>query len=468
MQGMIIAGTHSGCGKTTITLGMLAAMRKKGLTVQSFKAGPDFIDSGLHSLITGRPARNLDLWMCGESYVKNSFLMNSQDADISIIEGVMGLYDGVLSTASLADKLDLPVVLVVDAFGLAESAGAVVHGFAHYNRRPGGHRFSLAGAIFNRVASENHYERLKASVRDTPVLGFIPRNLQFEIPHRHLGLVVAEESPLSDENLRRLSDAILEFVDVGMILDTLHRSNAEAVGEVSPEIRGLPPRRVSPLCRVAVAYDKAFCFYYEDNLDLLQREGAQIVRFSPMSDSEIPRGVDAVYIGGGYPELHARELSQNVSMLRSIRNWADEGKPLYAECGGLMYLSKGIRDFQGIFFSMAGVYQFETQMKKDRSKLGYREVCLNENCLLGQKGEKIRGHEFHYSDILSLHPSLAEGGWEGVSEAYSVRDSNGREMGCEGYRVKNAFASYIHVHFGSHPAIARNFMDFVKESEWKT
>jgi cobyrinic acid a,c-diamide synthase len=455
MQAIIIAGTHSGCGKTTVTLGMLAALRKKGLRVQQFKAGPDFIDSGLHKLITGRPSRNLDLWMCGETYVKKSFHVNSLDADVSVVEGVMGLYDGVLSTASLADTLGLPVVLVLDAYGMAESAGAIVKGFAGYNRHQGGHRFSFSGVIFNRVASVNHYERLKASVRDMPVLGYLPRDPDFEIPHRHLGLTVAEECPIGDENLRRLSYAVLQYIDVAALLkrQSIKGSENQRVRNSDTSIPGYFDARV----KIAVAHDRAFCFYYEDNLDLLKNEGAEIVRFSPLSDSGIPEDMDAVYIGGGYPELYAKELSRNRSMLRSIHDWAFGDKPLYAECGGLMYLSQGIYDFEGTFFPMAGIYPFETQMKKGRSKLGYREICLNEDCLLGEKGEKLRGHEFHYSEI--------KNGWHS-EEVYSVKDGSGQRTGSEGYRFRNTLASYIHIHFGSNPAIAGNFVRCAKEREW--
>ncbi|MGD1074469.1 MAG: cobyrinate a,c-diamide synthase [Thermodesulfovibrionales bacterium] len=457
MRGIIIAGTHSGCGKTTVTLGILAALKRKGLTVQAFKTGPDFIDSGLHRLITGRPSRNLDLWMCGESYVRDSFFRNSLDVDVSVIEGVMGLYDGALSTASLADKLDLPIILVVDAYGLAESAGALVHGFAEYNRNKVGHTFSFLGTVFNRVASENHYERLKASIGNMPVLGYLPRDLAFEIPHRHLGLTVAEESPLSDENLHRLSDAVLRHIDVDAILAAENRRDAGTGKRQNREGDGSSLLRVPSPSAIAVAYDRAFCFYYEDNLDLLKQEGAEIVRFSPLHDSMLPDNVDGVYIGGGYPELHARELSQNKSMLRSIHDWADAEKPLYAECGGLMYLSQGIHDFDGTFFPMAGIYPFETQMKKGRSKLGYREIRLTEDCLLGKKGARLRGHEFHYSEIPGSPSS---------TEVYAVQDGSGREIGFEGYRLKNALASYIHIHFGSNPAVARNVMDFVKENKW--
>ena len=397
MPGIVIAGTHSGCGKTTVTLGILAALRKKGLTVQPFKAGPDFIDAGLHRLVVDRPSRNLDQWMCGQDYVVETFTRHSADADIAVVEGVMGMYDGDLSTASLARLLHAPLILVVDAYGMAESAGALVKGFKEFgiwnsecgmNGEEAAHGVRFAGVIFNRVASESHFSRLKASVRDVPVLGYLPRDLNFEIPHRHLGLTIAEETPLAGENLDRLAETVLKHIDLDLIL-----RNAEVVNLNTDRSRTLKREqnaRGNKRFKLAVAYDKAFNFYYEDNLDLLCDAGAEIIRFSPLADPAIPDDVDAVYIGGGYPELHADELSRNTSMLESIGTWANAGKPLYAECGGLMYLSKGIRDFDNRLFAMAGVFPFETQMMK-KPRLGYREIVLNEDCILGSKDEQVPG-----------------------------------------------------------------------------
>lgn len=466
MSAVVIAGTHSGCGKTTATLGMLAALKKKGLKVQPFKAGPDFIDTGLHRIITGKPSRNLDLWMCGKDYIWDCFHKYSQDVDISIIEGVMGLYDGDFNTAKLADVLNLPIILVVDAYGMAESAGAVVKGFMEY-KNPS----LIAGIIFNRVASEKHYRRLKNSVRGVEVLGYLPRNLDFEIPHRHLGLTVAEENPLTEKNIERLAETVLEHVDIEAILVmndylprvTIHDSRSLKQEGDCPRFTGVAVESgLSPTSaiKIAVAYDRAFCFYYEDNLDLLRDAGAEIVTFSPISDTKIPENADALYIGGGYPELHARELSRNTFMLESIYNWADSGKPVYAECGGLMYLSQGIHDFEGNFFKMIGVFPFETVMRKGRPHLGYREVQLKDSCIIGKEGAMIKGHEFHYSDIKDRIQNTE---YRIQKKIYSVKDSNGQDVRDEGYRVKNTIGSYIHIHFGSNPDIAGNFIDFIKE-----
>jgi len=449
MRAFVIGGTHSGCGKTTVTLGLLAALAEKGLQVQSFKAGPDFIDSGLHRLATGRPSRNLDLWMCGEQYVRDSFLRHGSRADVSAVEGVMGLYDGALSTAHLAQSLGVPVVLVVDAYGLAESAGPIVKGFKEWGPSGEGSMIELAGVIFNRVASESHFARVARSVKDVPVLGYLPRDVSFEIPHRHLGLIVAEENPVSTEDLRRLSKTILEHVDVEGLLA------ASASPDVPSERAGGFPAaspHLAPSARVAVAMDKAFCFYYQDNLDLLREAGGEIVFFSPLSDAHLPENIDGVYIGGGYPELHAAELSANESMRRSLKQWAESGRPIYAECGGLMYLCRSLSDLEGRVFDMAGVFPFRTVMSKGRAFLGYRQISFSEDCLLGSKGQQVRGHEFHYSKIADQAPGREHG-------VYKVLDGYGNDLGIEGYQYRGVLGSYIHVHFGSNGMIAGQFIE---------
>jgi cobyrinic acid a,c-diamide synthase len=459
MQGIVVAGTHSGCGKTTITLGILAALKKKGYKVQSFKAGPDFIDTGLHKLVTGRTSRNLDLWMCGSDYVQECFQRHTSDADIAVIEGVMGMYDGNHSTADLAAALGLPVVLVVDAYGMAESAGAIVKGFTDYgNHRGNKARLApaLAGVIFNRVASERHYIRLKESVQGVPVLGYLPRNLEFKIPHRHLGLVVAEESPIDSAEIDRLADAILDHVDVDLIVRKSKRAKErkEKNSTQQNKTSGLTSLRTSSL-KIAVAYDKAFCFYYEDNLDLLKNEGAEIVTFSPLSDNNIPEGIDALYIGGGYPELHAAKLSANISMLESVNDFACRDGTVYSECGGFMYLTEGIYDLDNVFHSMAGVFPFETRMTKGRAGLGYREAVLKVDSVLGQMDSSIRGHEFHYSEIVKSG--------QHTDSIYMVKDGSDNYIYEEGYRVKHTLGSYIHIHFGSNQSIAKNFINYAKE-----
>jgi len=457
MRAFVIAGTHSGCGKTTVVLGLAAALRKKGRVVQPFKAGPDFIDSGLHRLAAGRTSRNLDLWMCGERYVRNSFALHSANADTAVIEGVMGLFDGSESTARLAGVLSVPVVLVVDGYGMAESAAPIVKGMREWGEANYG--IELKGVIFNRVASRRHYERLCRGVEGVAPLGYLPRDGRFEIPHRHLGLVVADEEPISREGLDGLSRAVLEHIDIGGLEALSASTFPSALSE------GQDRGPAAPSVRIAVAADKAFCFYYEDNIDLLKKAGAEIVFFSPLSDGHLPAPIDAVYIGGGYPELYGEALSKNGAMLRDVRAWSEAGRPVYAECGGLMYLCRSIVDFEGRRFEAAGIFPFEAVMEKKGAHLGYREVLLREDCVLGIKGERLRGHEFRYSDLLDEGPGSLPG------RAYAVKNGSGEEQAAEGYRYKNTLGSYIHVHFGSNEAISGRFVDFALKgrtwSQWK-
>lgn len=432
---LVIAGTNSGCGKSTVTLGVLSALTRLGKRVQAFKAGPDFIDPGIHGLITGRPSRNLDLWICGSDYAKKCLREHSAGAEAVVIEGVMGLYDGgERSTAALAREVGAKVVLVVNAYGMAESAGAVLKGFDEFG-------IKVDGVIFNQVGSKRHYERLEAATGAVEPLGYIPREAAFMMPERHLGLLVAEESPINEESIGRLAEAVLAHVDVERLLE-MARPPVSSKKEA-----GLP----EPHTRVAIARDKAFCFYYEDNLDMLREAGAEFVPFSPLVDDSLPEAIDAVYIGGGYPEMHARELSENGKMREAVREWAESGGHVYAECGGLMYLGEGIT-VGAEHYPMAGVYPFRSAMKDKRAALGYREIRAGQDCVLGKRGQALRGHEFHYSEICERRTK------EGVMyNALGETDSVSSSM-----LYKSALASYTHVHFGSRPGSARHFIDHIR------
>ncbi|HTZ17038.1 MAG TPA: cobyrinate a,c-diamide synthase [Dissulfurispiraceae bacterium] len=454
MKGFVIAGTHSGCGKTTVTLGLMAAIMARGLTVQSFKSGPDFIDSGVHRLATGRQAINLDLWMCGDEGAINSFCRYARLGDLPVVEGVMGMFDGDLGTSALAATLGLPVILVIDAYGMAESAGAIARGYAEWSTESG---VALAGVIFNRVGSARHFERLKNSVRDIEVLGYLPRDTGIEMPSRHLGLTTADEVPMTRLQVDSLGAMTETHVRIDRVLEL-----AALDGEEGCDRFVSRPGRIALTVRIAIARDIAFSFYYEENLDLLRDAGAEIVTFSPLWDSELPAGTDAIYLGGGYPELHAEQLASNAPMLKAISEWAAAGRPVYAECGGLMYLSKGIRDFEDRFFAMAGVLPFETKMKRRRTGLGYREISLGRDCILGRAGSALRGHEFHYSEILP-GPDLKSSGIETV---YHVKDAQDTSRGTEGYNSGSVLASYVHVHFASNQRAARHFVNFVKKNRW--
>jgi len=453
MHAVIVAGTHSGCGKTTIALGLMAAFRAMGLKAQPFKCGPDFIDAGIHRLITGIPSRNLDIWMCSEDYVRECFYKHSEKADISVIEGVMGIYDGRYSTASIARLLNLPVILVVDAYGMAESAGALVKGYKDWADEA---NINLKWIIFNRVGSERHFLRLKNSIKDVDIAGYLPRSLNFQIPHRHLGLLVAEENPIDTEDINRLAEAVHKNIDIKALISGSELKSV--VPDKFLNMNNLEMANCQPqFKKIGVAYDKSFCFYYEDNLDMLRNSCAEIVQFSPLADSSLPDGIDVLYLGGGYPELYAESLSSNKRMLKEIHDWSQSGMPVYAECGGLMYLSKGIYVQDGRFFDMTGVFPFETSISLNRRAfLGYREAMLKKECFLGYKGDFLRGHEFHYSEIKDKS-KISD-----IDKLYSVKDSDGEARDDEGYSYKNTLASYIHLHFGSNPQIASNFINFIR------
>ena len=435
---IVVAGTQSGSGKTTITLGLLAALKAQGLAVQPFKCGPDFIDPSLHRLVTGRESRNLDLWMSGEDFVGQTFARHSREADISIIEGVMGMFDGnTSSSASLAKALGVSLVLILDAASAAESVAAVLKGFETLDPE-----VAPCGVILNRIGSERHLDLVSEAINkhcQAEILGYLPRTLEFEIPGRHLGLKMGEEEPISKEAIARLAETITEHVDLKRLvaLASVSKGGSQEVAELT-----LAPAKV----KIGVARDKAFCFYYEDNLDLLRAAGAELVFFSPLTDWEIPAGVSGLYLGGGYPELFAGQLSANYSMLQGIKQFAEAGRPIYAECGGFMYLSQGIIDDEETLQPMAGVFPVTARMQKRRAALGYREISLERDCFLGEKGTILRGHEFHYSAIDEMP--------ESVERLYSV--NNGAR---EGYSYKNVIGGYMHLHFGYSPQVA---VDFVK------
>lgn len=449
---LMIAGTSSGSGKSTVTLGILAALKKQGLRVQPFKAGPDFIDPGLHTYVTGRASRNLDLWMCGEDYVRGCLARHSDGAEAVVIEGVMGLYDGGdRSSAALAETLGAKVVLVVDAYGMAESAGALIKGFNDYG--PG-----IDCVIFNRVGSVRHYDRLRDAVPEgVEALGYLPRDASYAIPERHLGLTTAEEAPIGREFMDSIADAISEHVDIKRIAEM-------ARPEIASEDNAV--KDTAPFVRLAVARDRAFCFYYEDNLDMLRQAGAELVFFSPLEDKSLPDGIDGILLGGGYPEVHAGTLSANAGMLESIRAWVLAEKPLYAECGGLVYLAESI-EADGQTYRMAGALPLKCEMLERRAALGYREVKLDNDCVLGPSGAGLRGHEFHYSRIAEHREAdglsynvMGEGAWP--LSTGSQPTSTGSHAPITSVMYKKTLASYTHLHLGSRPGAAGHLVNFIK------
>lgn len=447
-KGFIIAGTNSGCGKTTVSLGLMALLKRKGYTVAPFKVGPDYIDPGHHTRITGRYSRNLDGWMLERAYNVNAFETASRDADIAVVEGVMGLYDGYDgksengSTAQMAKWLNLPVILVVNAQSMARSVAALVKGFESFDPD-----VTFAGVIFNKLGSERHLSYVKEAMEGhvtLPCLGGIYRNEAVSIPERHLGLVTDDEQGLSEAQINALADRVEEGVDISAVFkavgfDSKYRASRPEQIATTPESR----------VRIGIARDQAFCFYYPDNLDILVQAGVECVFFSPMADERLPDHLDGVYLGGGYPELFAKDLAANRSMRDEIRKASEQGMPIYGECGGFMYLCREIRDFDGQVFPMVGCFDFSATMLKKLRSLGYREVTLVDDAVIGPKGSVLRGHEFHYSRIDEDANS---------NTVYHVSPRMGDTVTHEGYRVNNTLGSYIHLHFGSRPETGRDMV----------
>ena len=450
MKGLVIAGTHSGCGKTTIAMGLMAALNRRGMKVAPFKVGPDFIDPGFHKQICDRPSRNLDGWMLSKEYNQNVFYKNSHSCDVAIVEGVMGLFDGydgrseAGSTAEMAKWLSLPILLVVDARSMARSAAALIQGFENFESK-----LKWAGVVLNRLGSDVHLQFIREALEghvNIPLIGGIKREDGLNLPERHLGLVTQDENPLGPDYIDHLADLIKDSLNLDMLLDNLPELDI-------PKFPQKQETRQKTFVRIGVARDKAFCFYYQDNFDLLEEYGAELVFFSPLRDRSLPPDIDALYLGGGYPELFAEKLSRNKSLVEEIKQLGDNGFPIYAECGGFMYLTEGIEDKSLNYYSMAGIFPVRIIMLDRLKALGYREVTLKASSPLGSPGEKIRGHEFHYSEIKETTGK--------VDLVYKLSDRPGLKIREKGYIKKNVVGSYVHLHFGSNPQIAENFVRFI-------
>lgn len=440
----IVAGTNSGAGKTVLTLGLMGELKRRGLSVQPFKAGPDYIDPGHHRALLKRPSYNLDTWMMGKEGVLKTFSRAMSGADIGVIEGVMGLYDGrdgvseEGSTAHLSKIINSPVLLVVNAEKTARSAGAVIKGFESYDPR-----VKIRWVVFNRVGSARHYGILKDSIpkgSGARVIGYLPKDADLSMPERHLGLTTAGDLDRAEWKrfVKKASSIVRKHIDVDSLLGSMPLVKTLSVPDV---------KKQKPSVRVAVALDRAFCFYYEENLDVLESSGAEVVFFSPLNDRKLPEGTCGVYLGGGYPELYAKELSANRALKSEILKKAKEGMPVYAECGGLMYLGGAIDD-DGRLRKTVGLFPWTSRMLKKRKALGYREVRFTDDCPFVKTGS-IRGHEFHYSEITRVPAK--------VKRAFRFTTPAGVEAG-EGYTLKNALASYMHLHFSGNTAFAEGFI----------
>ena len=440
---ILIAASSSGSGKTTITCGLLAAFKKRGISVQSYKIGPDYIDPGYHTAAAGRTSHNLDTWLTGEDTMKKIFAESAANAEISVIEGVMGLYDGgrggISSTAQIAKLLHSPVLLVIDSKSMGESAAAIAAGFRDYDKD-----VNLCGVILNRLGSENHKNIICDAMAKIgiPVVGTIFRSESFKIPERHLGLLPAEEN--SDKELfAEIEKEIEKNIDLDKITEL-------AAGAEPFEISPFGEEKSEAKVRIAAAKDEAFSFYYPESLRELERAGAEIVFFSPLHDKELPHA-DGLIFGGGFPEMFAEELSSNTSMKMAISDAALKNMPIYAECGGFMYLTQSITDFDGIKHEMVGIVPASCQMNGKLRTVGYVEAEALDDNVICKKGTLIRGHEFHFSSSVPDDKDT-------FPHSFLFRKTRTGEEYKAGYAKDSILASYLHMHLAGNPQLARNFV----------
>lgn len=442
-RAFILAGTGSGCGKTTVTLGLLRVLQQRGMRVQPFKVGPDYLDTAWHTAVTGVESRNLDSFMLPAPTLNALFNQQMQAADIAVIEGVMGLYDGYgtdpdyCSSAALAKQLGVPVILLVDGKAVSSSIAATVMGFQHFDPA-----LTIAGVIVNRVNSDSHYQLLKHAIEHycgIPALGYVPVTAGVALPERHLGLVTARESVIDSQSWRDFAGRIAQTLDIDKLL-----SLSTLPSLPDGQWPALPARDEGEGITLALADDEAFNFYYPDNIELLRNTGVKIVRFSPLHDAKLPE-CQMLWLGGGYPELYARALSANRSMLDAIRSANQRGVAIYAECGGLMYLGSTLRDAAGDIHSMAEVIPGHSEMGKRLTRFGYCEATASQPMLLADAGETLRGHEFHYSDFTPEQ--------DAVMQCRKTRDGRMLSQWQGGWQVGNTYASYLHIHFAQRPTM---------------
>ena len=441
---LLIAATHSGAGKTTITLGIMRALFQRGWVIQPYKVGPDYIDTGWHRLAANRPSRNLDAFMLAEDVIYSLFTHAAASADINIIEGVMGLYDGFglqadyCSSAGIAKQLNCPVILVVDGKGVSTSLAATVQGFSQFI--PDIH---IAAVIINRVNSDSHYQILKKAIEyycQIPVIGRLPVMPELALPSRHLGLIPSQENEADQmqQYWQCLANTIEQYIDLDKLLELTYRK----IQPTSP----IDLSQYTDLSGVtiAIAKDEAFHFYYQDNLDLLVQLGATLIEFSPLNDTELP-DCQAIYIGGGFPEMFAERLAQNEQMRISISNAHCNAMPIYAECGGLMYLGETLIDLAGNVHPMVGILSGYSKMSKGLKRFGYAQAEAKVDTLIARKGQCLRGHEFHHSEFFTELPACFDMSKQRDGEIVATWQG--------GYQVGKTFAGYLHLHFYQTPDI---------------
>lgn len=444
---IILAGTGSAVGKTTISSGIMKALARK-YDVQPFKVGPDYIDPSYHTLATKNTSRNLDSFFMSPGQIRDSFNKAMKDHEIAIIEGVRGLYEGIDSindigsTASVAKALKAPVILIINSRSLVKSAAAIVLGFKNLDPE-----VNIAGVILNKVKNQVHYEKTKKSIEEltgVEVLGGIKRDNRIEVEQRHLGLVPAVER----ENSLKYIDIWAETIEESIDLERLVQIAKEA-HKLKEETEPIYSVKNKEKVKIGVAFDEVFNFYYKENIESLEANNAKIEYFSPFKDENLP-DVDALYIGGGYPELFSKELSQNTEMLSQIKQFHNDERPIFAECGGLMYLMKSIHED-----AQVNIYPYQAILTDKVQTLKYTIAEVQEDNIISKKGETFHGHEFHYSKVII--PELKN------KLAFKITRGTGSYEKQDGFMEKNTLASYVHTHVAAMPDFASNFTRSAKE-----
>lgn len=453
MKRLLFAATTSGTGKTTICCGIMRALKNRNIKVQPYKVGPDYIDIEYHALASGIKSRNLDEFMLPSEEIKYLFAKNAENKDINIVEGVMGLYDGLsdrydfCSSASMAKLLDIPTILIIDGKAMAGSAGALVLGFKNLDKD-----VKIAGVIANNVSSDSHFNIIKNAVEKyagVKVIGRIPKDEKFSLSSRHLGLTPSVEVEDLDKKMDYIASVVEKYIDLDQLLEIANSESIQYDKNRRESIKNITN------VKLALAYDKAFNFYYQDSLDLLEEMGVELVKFSPIKDKKIPENVQGIFLGGGFPEVFAKEISENKELLQDIKQKSLNNMPIYAECGGLMYLGKELESTDGNFYEMSGILDGKSIMSKRLQRFGYCTGTAQDQTTITNIGEEVNGHEFHYSDfitdentIYTMQKTLSDG---------SLKKWNG------GYRKNNTFGTYLHTHFAGNYKIALNFIKNMEE-----
>lgn len=448
----MIAGTHSGSGKTTLSMGIMAALTKRNLRVQSFKAGPDYIDPMFHKKVTKRPSYNLDTWMIEPDYLKYTYENAMENADVGIVEGVMGLFDGHGTTSNegssshLSEVLDLPVLLVVDARGKSRSIAAEIKGYMSFEPKT-----KIAGVILNRLSSQRHYEYMKEIIEYYTKLscyGYLEKTDAVKLEERHLGLVPVEEDLNFDLKIDKLVEKIEETIDLDRLIKDFQRKDnicikPEGISKIKDIAKGK---------KIAIAIDEAFNFYYQSNLDLIEEAGATLIPFSPLKNKQLPKDIDGLYLGGGFPEVFANELQENVEMRKDIYERLNMGLPAFAECGGFMYLTKSIETLDKEVFDMVGFFETKSYMTKKLQRFGYAHISL-------KSGFEIKAHEFHHSKV---EPEIKENSYYKVHKKKNGQIIKSWE---DGWQEKNVLAAYAHFNFLSNTNLLQWLLDQCQENK---